>query len=187
MTRSGEGRRGMKAESAAAALLKRREAELARSGAGEAARARGAGAARHGMRGGLVAARRTSAPPAHAPCATRGAAAASPRCAPPRRSPPPQRRTPQLPCRRHARRARSAPPSQPRASRDRDTGDAPTSAEAEAALGRALLLGVAAAYGSLTVACRYIFLMPGPPVRLSRGMRACMARSLTFPGARCRR
>ena len=36
---------------------------------------------------------------------------------------------------------------------------------AEEALGRAMLLGVAAAYGSLTVACRYVFLLPGPPVR----------------------
>ena len=175
----------MKAESAAAALLKHRKSSARQwAGARERQRAR---AARQGMRGGCAALRRTSAPTAHAPCATRGAAAVSSRCAPPRRIPLLLCRTPQLPCRHHARLVRSAPPLQPRASPDRDTGDAPTSAEAEAALGRALLLCVAAAYGSLTVACRYIFLMPGPPVRASRWLYTFTARRLTCPGARCRR
>ncbi len=62
--------------------------------------------------------------------------------------------------------AEAAPPS-----------TAPVSA-ADAALGRALLVAVAAAYGSMTVSLRYVFLLPGPPVRIRHAPHA--ARRMRF-------
>ena len=79
----------------------------------------------------------------------------------------PRRRCCTLPrctLRLHLRRSHRPPRCSPGASPDKVQ---PADDGAEEALGRAMLLGVAAAYGSLTVACRYVFLLPGTPVRTS--------------------
>jgi hypothetical protein len=103
-------------------------------------------------------------------------------------APPPPPPPPHAPPRCHTRRRRggalrAAPPdadARPSLTRTGGgEGEASTSASgaeadrsrADTALGRTLLVLVAASYGSMTVALRYVFLLPGPPVRARASRR----------------
>jgi drug/metabolite transporter (DMT)-like permease len=144
------------------------------------------------LAGAPVAAAAAAAAAAAQQCRSARAAAASSRpparCAHVPHTPPP-------PCRTRRRRGgalRAAPPdadSPPLIRRssggsegapstsnaDPADADAAAAAAADTALGRTLLIAVAAAYGSMTVSLRYVFLLPGPPVRMRIGatQRAC--------------